>query len=204
MGQELECKMRDGKRAQTGTAQLESDYLMFRGTDRLKILFNEMTKVEAAEGILHIEHARGEVDFELGEAAERWANKILHPPTRLDKLGVKSGTSVRVDPEFDPAFLAELTAAGAAINAKGPADLVFLGAQRLSDLRILPTVAKLAKQSGALWVVYPKGLREIREIDVIERGRKAGLKDVKVAAFSPTQTALKFVVPLVKRAKGGK
>lgn len=204
MGQELECKMRHSKGAQAGTAQLETDYLMFRGTDRLKILFKDMTKVEASEGILHIEHSRGTAELELGPAAERWAQKILHPPTRLDKLGVKTGTTVRLDPEFDPEFVAELTAAGATINAKGPADLVFLGAQRLSDLRILPTVAKLAKQSGALWVVYPKGLREIREVDVIERGRKAGLKDVKVASFSPTQTALKFVIPLVKRAKGGK
>jgi len=36
-------------------------------------------------------------------------------------------------------------------------------------------------------------------MDVITAGRKAGLKDVKVVGFSPSHTALKFVIPLSKR-----
>jgi hypothetical protein len=52
---------------------------------------------------------------------------------------------------------------------------------------------------GAIWVVYPKGVTAIREIEVLNAGREAGLKDVKVASFSPTHTALKFVVPIEKR-----
>ena len=39
----------------------------------------------------------------------------------------------------------------------------------------------------------------IREVEVIERGRTAGLKDVKVASFSATHTALKFVIPVAAR-----
>jgi hypothetical protein len=53
--------------------------------------------------------------------------------------------------------------------------------------------------SVALWVVYRKGQKEITEMDVIGTGRKSGLKDVKVVGFSPTHTALKFVIPLHKR-----
>jgi len=34
---------------------------------------------------------------------------------------------------------------------------------------------------------------------VIAAGRESGLKDVKVVGFSPTHTALKFVIPLEKR-----
>jgi hypothetical protein len=34
---------------------------------------------------------------------------------------------------------------------------------------------------------------------VIGAGRKTGLKDVKVVGFSPTHTALKFVLPLDER-----
>ena len=55
------------------------------------------------------------------------------------------------------------------------------------------------KGPAALWIVYPKGQKAITENDVIAAGRKAGLKDVKVVAFSPTHTALKFVIPLAQR-----
>jgi hypothetical protein len=50
-----------------------------------------------------------------------------------------------------------------------------------------------------LWIVYPKGKSEIREIDVLAAGKAAGLVDVKVVAFSATHTALKFVRPKAKR-----
>lgn len=49
------------------------------------------------------------------------------------------------------------------------------------------------KPGGALWLIYPKGVPEIKEIEVIRAGRAAEMKDVKVARFSATHTALKFV-----------
>jgi hypothetical protein len=48
-------------------------------------------------------------------------------------------------------------------------------------------------------VIYPKGVQEIREIDVIEAGRAAGLKDTKVVGFSATHTGLRFTIPLAAR-----
>jgi hypothetical protein len=77
------------------------------------------------------------------------------------------------------------------------AAIVFYAAERRADLK---RMAKLAPDGkGALWVIYPKGSAAIREIEVIEAGRAAGLKDVKVASFSATHTALKFVVPVERR-----
>jgi hypothetical protein len=67
------------------------------------------------------------------------------------------------------------------------------------ELAQVPKLAKSVKGPGALWIVYPKGRKEITEVDVITAGRKAGLKDVKVVGFSSTHTALKFVVPLRNR-----
>jgi hypothetical protein len=55
------------------------------------------------------------------------------------------------------------------------------------------------KGAAALWIVYPKGQKDITENDVLAAGRKAGLKDVKVVGFSPTHTALKFVIPVARR-----
>jgi len=48
-------------------------------------------------------------------------------------------------------------------------------------------------------VIYPKGMKQITEVDVISAGRATGLKDVKVVGFSATHTALKFVIPVEKR-----
>ena len=48
-------------------------------------------------------------------------------------------------------------------------------------------------------MIYPKGIETIREIDVIEAGRAAGLKDTKVVRFSPTHTGLRFTIPVTAR-----
>ena len=50
-----------------------------------------------------------------------------------------------------------------------------------------------------LWIVYPKGRKEITERQVLDAGRAAGLVDVKVVSFSASHTALKFVRPKAKR-----
>ena len=135
--------------------------------------------------------------MELGAAAEKWARKILNPTSLLDKLGVKAGASVRLAGEFEGGFLDELRARDVVSKAKY--DLVFFAAGTSRDLARIPKLAAGMKPAGGLWVVYPKGVSVIREIDVLAGGRAAGLKDVKVASFSATHTALKFVIPLTSR-----
>lgn len=196
MGQELDCRMHLQKRTLAGKAYVETDYILFRGEERVKIQIKDLTSVTARAGVLHLEFPGGPARLELGAAAEKWAHKILHPPSRADKLGVKPGLSVRVVGEFEPAFLDELRALD---TAQDQADLAFFGAAVRKDLLRIPRLAKGLKPSGALWVVYPKGVQKIREIDVLNAGRAAGLKDVKVASFSATHTALKFVIPVAAR-----
>src|SRR3954454_10067967 len=192
MGQELECRMRYGKRSLAGKAYLETDYLLFRGDERIKIAFHDLTSVQASGGLLRLDFAGGPAELELGNAAEKWAEKILHPPSRLDKLGVKAGTTVRLFGAFDPDFVAELRGRGA-VEAEREAEIVFYAAARREELA---RVGKLA--ADVLWVIYPKGAAEIRELEVIKACRAAGLKDVKVARFSETHTGLKFVSPARK------
>jgi hypothetical protein len=194
MGQELECRMRLGKRSLTGKAHLETDFVLFRGEERLKVAFKDLTAVTAKAGVLRLEFAGGPAELELGKAAEKWADKILHPPTRADKLGVKAGVSVRTVGEFDADFLEELRVATV---VKSGGDIVFFAAEKAADLKKVAGLAPTG--NAALWVIYPKGVAAIREMDVLEAGRAAGLKDVKVASFSATHTGLKFVVPLAKR-----
>jgi hypothetical protein len=202
MGQELECTMRHRRRTLAGKAQLETDYLLFRAapSERLKLLFKDLTGVNAEAGVLRLEFDGGPAEFELGRAAGKWADKILHPPSRLDKLGVKPGLKVRLARDFDEDFRRELADRGVEFaEASRKADLLFFAASTAGDLKRVPRMAAAIQPNGALWIVYPKGVTVIREIDVLNAGRDAGLKDVKVASFSATHTALKFVVPLAAR-----
>jgi hypothetical protein len=182
--------MRLGGRTWTGKVYLETDHLLLRGGERLKVPLKDLRAVKAANGVLTLEFAGGPVELELGKAAEKWVAKILRPPSRDQKLGLKPGMKVRVVGEFDPDFREELREC--AIVSRG-AELLFYAAAGREDLGRVAALAKAIAAGGALWVVYPKGVAAIREIEVIAAGRAAGMKDVKVARFSERLTALKFV-----------
>src|SRR5882724_2582521 len=109
MGQELKCRVDFGRQSSQGKALLESTELIFRGGFRLKIVFREIETMEAAEGKLKIKFPEGLAVFHLGEKAERWADKIRNPPSRLDKLGVKPDSKVQLIGEHDEDFRQELS-----------------------------------------------------------------------------------------------
>jgi len=198
MGQEIECRIRYQEQSQAAKAYLETDHLLIRGTQRVKVLFKDMTKVAAEGGILRLEFTGGPAELELGAAAEKWAQKILHPPSRLHKLGVKAGMKVLVVGEFEPDFTEDLNNSHVEM-VQDQADLIFLAAEGKAKLLQIRKLAASMNRDGGFWVVYPRGIEKIREIDVIKAGREADLKDVKVASFSLTHTALKFVIPVIHR-----
>lgn len=78
-------------------------------------------------------------------------------------------------------------------------DLIFLGAEATGDLGRIEPLVQYLRPNGHIWVVAPKGRLDIREADVLEAGRAAGLKDTKVARFSGTHTAHRFTIPLEGR-----
>jgi hypothetical protein len=205
MGNEAACTVRLGTQKSVGKALLETSELIFRPADggaRLKIPFSAMKSAKAVDGELRVETPNGAVVFELGTAAAKWCEKILHPKTRAEKLGLKPGMNVSLLGQFEKEFLRELRSAKANIH-DGQIDpggqLIFLGADSPKDLAAIGKVAKSVQGATGLWVVYPKAKKEITENNVIAAGRKTGLKDVKVVGFSTTHTALKFVVPVSKR-----
>lgn len=202
MGNEVKCTVRFGKQTSAGKALLETSEVLFRGEFRLKIPFTTIKSAKAVDGELHLQTADGLAVFEIGSAAEKWREKILHPKTRIEKIGVKLGEKISLLGSFETGFLAELAPlAGSVTKGKVAADsdAIFLAADSLKELASVAKIAKSLKGATALWIVYPKGQKSITENDVIAAGRKAGLKDVKVVGFSSTHTALKFVLPLAKR-----
>jgi hypothetical protein len=202
MGNEVTCKIQFGKQQSEGKALLETNEIFFRGDFRLKIPFSTIKSAKALDGELRLQTAEGLAVFHLGAAAEKWRDKILHPKSRIEKLGVKAGAKVSLLGDFDAAFLAEIGALTKSVsNGKVAPDseCIFCAADSKEHLGVLPKISKAMKGAAALWIVYPKGQKHITENDVLAAGRKAGLKDVKVVGFSPTHTALKFVIPLSQR-----
>ena len=202
MGQEIACTLRRGRKKLAGKAYLETTYVLFSGEERLKVEFRDLKAVRAEGGVLTLEFEGGPASLELGAAAAKWADKILHPPSRLDKLGLKPGLSIRLIGAFDADFLDEMRGRNLAWSegaSKAKSGILLYAASSAADLGRLPKLAASIQPDGAVWVVYPKGVAAIREVGVITAGREAGLKDVKVAAFSSTHTALKFVIPRTSR-----
>ena len=197
MGQEVKCEVRCGGKVSMGNALLETDDLIFRGDFRLSIPYKSIASLEAADGVLRVTSPAGTALFILGAQAEKWAHKIRNPRTLADKLDIKAGLrvsmiGVAVDVEGRTADVTEGKAAK-------ESDLIFLGAAAAKDLARLVALERSLKRTGAIWVVYPKGQKAITEMQVLEAGRAAGMVDTKIARFSDTHTAHKFVIPVARR-----
>jgi hypothetical protein len=135
----------------------------------------------------------------------RWENRgvaeEVSTRTLMEKLGVKPGRRVSVVGIDDPDFLADLDRAGADVShrLRRSSDLVVVAIDAPAALGRLPEMEPYLQRDGAVWVVFQKGRKELREVDVIQAGVAAGLVDNKVVRFSDSHTALRFVIPLARR-----
>ena len=203
MGAEATCTARFKGQKVDGKARLETEVLQFRsGELKLSILFKQMSKVVARDGTLSVTFPDGTASFELGPAAAKWQDKILHPPSRLAKLGAKREWRVSALGVHDEAFLRELEGAVAYLSigrVVTASHAIFLGATTEAELGRIAKLKSSLRPDGALWVIRPKGRPEISETAVMRAGHAAGLVDVKVVSFSPTHTAEKFVIRVAER-----
>jgi hypothetical protein len=203
MGAEAVCQVVFKGRRVEGTARLEADVLQFRAEGaRLSIPFREMLSVSERNGTLQVSWPEGTASFDLGAVAVKWADKILHPRTRLDKIGVKATWRASAVGVVDQDLLKELESAVALLSigrVLKDSDAIFFGAHKEAELARLEKLKGALKQDGALWIIRPKGRREISERAVMQAGKAAGLVDVKVVSLSAIYTAEKFVIPRAAR-----
>lgn len=199
MGQEIVCRAEFAGKTSVGKALLESDEIRFRGEFVLKLPFGSIKELKAKKGILYLRGAAGVVKLELGARAEKWRDKIVNPKPLVEKLGVKPGDAVTLYGAFEKQFHQTLKQRGAKITRNSSASWVFFKVRDQRDLSKVRTIAGRLQNAAALWIVYPKGQKTIPEREVREAVLEQGLKDVKVASFSETHTALKFVLPQHRR-----
>ncbi|HSP16963.1 MAG TPA: hypothetical protein VLV78_19610 [Thermoanaerobaculia bacterium] len=204
MGSEAKCRVELDGRTGEAKALLETDELIVRAPFRLTIPFREIKTIEAGDDHLRIAWGSHTLSLAIGRDARKWADKIRNPKSLTDKLGIKAGQKISIAGDLPRSFLDELNRRGADVSMRmrPNSDIIFFVVDRKEDLLRFSAIRKSLASDGSLWVVRPKGITAISESDVMAAGRSAGLVDVKVARFSATHTAEKFVIPVSNRTTG--
>jgi hypothetical protein len=212
MGLEAQCSARFKGKKSGGKARLEPKDLRFRGDFRLDIPLDSIARADARKGILSVKFADGTAEFDLGKQAEKWALKIRYPKPLIEKLGVKAGTRVLIVGKYEAVGeksfwrdlrervgeIKESSSLPVAAWLKTP-EIIFFFAEAVSELKLLAKLQGSMKRAAAIWVIYHKGVKVIREADVMATAKQSGLVDIKNASFSETHSALKLVIPVAAR-----
>jgi hypothetical protein len=123
----------------------------------------------------------------------------------LDRLGVKPGYRVALVDFRDPDFLKLLRQRTSDITQGKPrtaCDMVIMGAGAKRDLEKLRELKTWIEPNGAIWVIRPKGPQSpLKDTDLIQAGLDAGLVDNKIASFSDSHGAMRFVFRLKDRPR---
>jgi len=123
----------------------------------------------------------------------------------LDKLGIRPGIRVAlidIDDETIRPLLRDRTSDITEGWPDPETDVVLLGADSTDALEPLKALTARIRPNGAIWVVSRKGrAATLRYADLVDAAKAAALVDNKVASFSATHTALRFVIPLARRPK---
>lgn len=194
MGLEATAKVTlAGKPIGEAKVQHEGAFLLIRGAaHRVKIPAADLQHASAANGILRVEFAEGPAEIHLGDpTAAKWADKILNPPSRASKLGIKPTTTVYAQGKFDRDFETEVPDR---VATPAKADVLLIEIAQPPELADAIALGRKMHAKAAIWVVYPKGRKDtVNEMQVLSAMREAGFTDTKVCGFNATHTALRFV-----------
>ncbi len=190
--------------AQSGTAKvhLDNDELQLRGEVKVRIPRSAVRDITVRADVVTVSTTLGVLKATLGDGAAKFAKKLAEAPkSRLEKMGITAESTVTVINLKDAELDAELDSLGATVRTKlaKNAELVVLGVEKAGDLTKIATAAKSLAPDGALWVIHPKGVDGVKDVDIFAAGKAAGLTYTKVAKYSATHTGEKLVIPVANR-----
>jgi hypothetical protein len=177
-------------------ALIEPPDLILRGEIRRRLPFSKLEQIHVEGEQLRFTFQDDRFALDLGSAlAAKWLTTLTSPPPSLaKKLGITADTVVRLVGNADDDHLRAGLAVAHAISDKN-ADLILARVDTPEDLaKALRMTAKQLAARIPIWFIYPKGKgHALSENDVRSTALAAGIVDTKVAAVSPTLTALRFV-----------
>ena len=198
MGLTAECKVVLNGRSAMCQVHCGDGEVDCRGDLRFRWKWNTLSLVEDGDGVLKLVRGDESASIHLGANSAKWAHAIRHPKTRIDKLGLKAGHKYQAWGTFDSEFNEEVNARAGA-ESEPPLDIVFVRLDGAGDLTKLNLAREQIQSAGMIWAIWPKGRKEFRDSDIRIHGLASGLVDVKVASFSESLSALKFVIPIKDR-----
>jgi hypothetical protein len=196
MGRDSECTCEwNGKRAKV-KALIEPPDLILRGEIRRRLPFSKLEEIHVEGEQLRFTFQDEGFALNLGSAlAGKWLTTLTtSPPSLAKKLGISADTVVRVVGPVDDDQLRAVLSEARAVADKDP-DLILARVDTPEELATsLRTTAKQLAARIPIWFIYPKGKgHPLSENEVRSTALAAGIVDTKVAAVSPTLTALRFV-----------
>jgi hypothetical protein len=181
---------------------LETHEILVRGALRRKFAFDEMRSLSAAGERLAFRAGNDRVEIDLGDQAVVWLARIRNPRSRAQKLGLGPGMKVAALGPIEPDALleiADVTGAPPSRRLRRAVDLVLLSIDDARGLAAMARVRAALAPGGALWVLWPKGRRDLAHEHVAAAGRAAGFSQTKSLGFSDLRTALRFVRAAARR-----
>ena len=119
MGLETKTFAIQNRRKTPGKLYLDSKSLSFRSNEmKCEFSLGDSLSAKVLNGKLYVQQGQTRVVFELGSAAPKWLEKILNPPSRTKKLGIKPDNKVWLSVGFEKAFRDEIKETGATITRK--------------------------------------------------------------------------------------
>lgn len=193
MGREALCYGELGEEAGEVRALLESHELKLRGDIKATLAFTELQGAKVRGDALEAQTPRGLLRLHLGKIeARKWLDRIEHPPTLAQKLGIGPGTPVHVV-SMPPEGAEVLAQAGAVIGDFAGAKLVFVAIASQDDLRALDHLARKLLSDAQLWVLRQKGKGAVvKEVEIMGVLRAQGLAPSKTAAWSEEYAADRY------------
>ena len=193
MGLELKTTVKTGGNTYEGMLHLDSKELTFRSKDFRYV--GEIAKLKAKTNgdELVVTSERPQLRFAIGAKVSRWLDKIENPPSRLTKLGVKDGFRCWVSTGFTKAFAQELRDGGSSVCRDISAcDLAFWKVTNREQLEEFALIAEQLPSSINLWIVWPKGVSEVGQTDVMNAAKSYGYGPSKTAAFDDAHSSMRF------------
>lgn len=193
MGLEEKVTAKKGRKTFDGKLHVDSRQLEFRSKEFKWIVeLDKKPTAKVSKGSIVVKSGRENVTFDVS-SPEKWVKKILNPPNLMTKLGVKQGQRCFVSSGFDKVFKDDIRSMGAKIVRDfAKADLLFLRADSGNQLSRYGDLLGQLDSGINVWVVWPKGSREIGQSDVMGKAKSLGFGPSKTASFDDSTSSMRF------------